>query len=399
MLYGNLDLEWKVVQRSLIVSEQYFTWNIAVIALTLSSFTLMRIIRRTKIHVAHKILVIWLLTMLAPFISTLLDLTLDPETFSLFPWLNPALSLLYGPLLFAYVQQLVKPPRQFQIVHVIHLLPFIGFYLLFIFSEPISPIFPNPSAEAAAFTTNAESNLTQVLFRYFGECNLIISVGYSLATLYLLRQHRQKISSYFSQRDVNVSLLWIHSIPALFCLLVLLNVANEWIHIPLFSPEYAHLSSYLLFIAVLCFFGVEQEPLFYEVEYDKSEAETKNVVMDSNDGVTFEPSTLMEIETLMVNEKPYLDSDFTVYQLANHLGMPRRRLSYLLNKGFNKNFFQFVNQYRVDEVKSRLRNTEYARFTLLDIALESGFKSKSSFNSIFKQYTGETPSQYRKRRD
>jgi AraC-like DNA-binding protein len=58
------------------------------------------------------------------------------------------------------------------------------------------------------------------------------------------------------------------------------------------------------------------------------------------------------------------------------------------------NFYNLVNEYRIKEVKDRLKSDKYKRLTILAIAYDSGFNSKSSFNTIFKEKTGQTPSEY-----
>ena len=86
----------------------------------------------------------------------------------------------------------------------------------------------------------------------------------------------------------------------------------------------------------------------------------------------------------------------TLSVLAEALRMSPNHLSQVLNERLNRNFFDFINERRVEEVKKRLAMSEYEHYTLLAIAEDCGFKSKSSFNSIFKRFTEMTPSQYKK---
>ena len=70
-------------------------------------------------------------------------------------------------------------------------------------------------------------------------------------------------------------------------------------------------------------------------------------------------------------------------------------LSRILNQHFGKNFFEFINGYRVEEAKRLLRDPDQQTASMLDILAAAGFTSKSTFNSIFKKHLGQTPSQYR----
>ncbi|MCL2911314.1 helix-turn-helix domain-containing protein [Shewanella aquimarina] len=95
----------------------------------------------------------------------------------------------------------------------------------------------------------------------------------------------------------------------------------------------------------------------------------------------------------MAEHRPYLDNQLTLTRLAEAVGLTPHHLSEVLNQQESKNFYQFVNQYRIHYFCEKLRADSSAK--LLDLALESGFSSKSTFNAVFKQFTGKTPSQYR----
>jgi AraC-like DNA-binding protein len=99
----------------------------------------------------------------------------------------------------------------------------------------------------------------------------------------------------------------------------------------------------------------------------------------------------------MIEQKPWHDPELTLTLLASQINIGRNQLSEIINSGTGGNFYDFVNKYRVDEVKQLMVNPKYKDFTILAIAYEAGFPSKSTFNSIFKKFTGLTPSGYRNR--
>jgi AraC-like DNA-binding protein len=103
-----------------------------------------------------------------------------------------------------------------------------------------------------------------------------------------------------------------------------------------------------------------------------------------------------KLTSLMSEKKPYLENDLTLSQLAERLAIPTHHLSQLLNERLGVSFFDYVNRLRVEEVKRLLRDPEKDSRSILDLAFEAGFSSKSSFNSIFKRSTGYSPSTYRK---
>lgn len=106
-------------------------------------------------------------------------------------------------------------------------------------------------------------------------------------------------------------------------------------------------------------------------------------------------ATLFEtISNRVESGELYLDGDLSLSRLASLTGVNKHHLSEVLNKHAGKNFYEFINDYRIAFVRERL--TVEPERTILDIAFEAGFTSKSTFNAVFKQFTGQTPSQYRR---
>lgn len=106
----------------------------------------------------------------------------------------------------------------------------------------------------------------------------------------------------------------------------------------------------------------------------------------------FKPSLLNFMET----QKPYLDPELNLPKLASLLNVSTHFLSRVINKGLNENFFLFINRYRVEESKKLLIDSNKQHYNILQIAFDSGFSSKSTFNSVFKKTTGFSPSEFQK---
>ena len=99
----------------------------------------------------------------------------------------------------------------------------------------------------------------------------------------------------------------------------------------------------------------------------------------------------------MEEEKLYTNSSLTLNDLSTRLSISTHHISETINSKLHQNFFDFVNQYRVNRVIQDMTDHKKSHLTLLGIAMDAGFNSKSSFNTIFKNYTGATPSEYRKK--
>lgn len=106
---------------------------------------------------------------------------------------------------------------------------------------------------------------------------------------------------------------------------------------------------------------------------------------------------MLRLLRLMEEEKPYLDPDMSVIKMAKKMEVSKEHISQVVNRHFYMNFNQFLNKYRIEEAKKRLRDPAENRFVVLKIAYDVGFNSKSTFNTAFKKLTGMSPSRYREK--
>ncbi|MGL1959373.1 MAG: helix-turn-helix domain-containing protein [Colwellia sp.] len=145
----------------------------------------------------------------------------------------------------------------------------------------------------------------------------------------------------------------------------------------------------LLLIIGLIFFSAGHSPLFKGID-NKLDKEKSKV------DESFDPDEIKAIELYMKQSKPYLNHLLTLDNLANQVSLTPRYLSSLINRHFEKNFFEFINYYRVEESKALLISEENKKTTMLDVMDRAGFNSKATFNTFFKKLMGITPTQYRK---
>jgi AraC-like DNA-binding protein len=97
----------------------------------------------------------------------------------------------------------------------------------------------------------------------------------------------------------------------------------------------------------------------------------------------------------MKEQKPFTDGELSLQKLAESLSIPPHHLSQIINERLGQTFSDFINSYRVEEAKQRLLDPRFKHLSLLGIAVDVGFNSKSSFNAVFKKHTNMTPSEFR----
>lgn len=98
---------------------------------------------------------------------------------------------------------------------------------------------------------------------------------------------------------------------------------------------------------------------------------------------------------LMVKDRLFLEPELTIQTLGEKLDVSPYYISQVLNQKLKNNFYDFVNAYRVEEAKKLLLNPSHENFTILTVAFDSGFNSKTTFNTVFKKFTDQTPSEYK----
>lgn len=153
-----------------------------------------------------------------------------------------------------------------------------------------------------------------------------------------------------------------------------LNYNTLWIVIP-------------LFIYLVGFFSLSQPEIFR-----LQERKNTHVKQRLNDQMIHALSK--RLTYFMEEEQLFLQNDLTLKTLANQLGSSSNDISWLLNNVIHSSFYQYVNKYRIAHFLSQLRENNHEKMTLLAIALDSGFNSKTTFNKAFKSELGLTPSAY-----
>lgn len=301
--------------------------------------------------------------------------------------------LLFGPLLYMYTENILLKKQEFKKSYYLHFLPAVLFALLIIDLYFLDKDELNEFFQIRAIDANWRLQLAQLL-------QVLVPLIYIVFALRLIGKQQKKNLNIFSELE-KIDLNWLKILLWSFGIIWFIISVNVLIYE--FSQArmliWAHYTFTILFVFFIFFIGyqgIKKSNIFldvYDAEAHKVEKpiiQKKEIAIDEND------EQVKELLEYMKTEKPYLKSNLTISDLANELSTQPHILSSLLNNKLSKNFFDFVNQYRIEEFKIRIEDPASKRFTLLALAFECGFNSKSSFNRIFKNYEGITPSEYLK---
>ncbi len=247
------------------------------------------------------------------------------------------------------------------------------------------------------FNASADTEVLQLIIPIMMIGQGLFYASLSFRRIYI---HQKKIQRFTSNVE-GINLNWLKYI-ALTILLACIIVAFYNIFFEATSLNLYMNVAFLITVYLVAYYSLKQKEVF---PFDKKQREDISVIEETPPAEAEKNKLLSDEEreaimqqllTLMERKQPYLDGELNLIKLAELMQLTPHHLSYVINTGFEENFFQFVNKYRVEKAKELLTREQYAHLTILAIAFESGFNSKTAFNTTFKKFTGQTPSEYKK---
>ena len=300
------------------------------------------------------------------------DIGLESVAFVLIPFLTISV-LLIAPMLWIYVQNVVD--KKVNIRN--HLLLPIGVGIISIILMILAV-----TIKSSPINGYFKQALTYLITAALTVGFLVQNGIYIIKSIKLYQLHLKRVEQEFSYTE-DVDLKWFKWLIYGYLIFVIGLIISNLFH-DLWSDIFYTLIM-LFYVVFAGYNGMKQE----SVKNVKEEVVGKTEKVESSD---FFKELKISLIKLMEQEKLYLDQSLTIHTLAKELSTNSKYLSQLINSEFDKSFVVFVNEYRVNEAKELLLNQENHNLTIEAIGNQAGFKSKSSFNSAFKKFTGQTPS-------
>ncbi len=339
---------------------------------------------------ANQILAAWLLIICFEMIIVLLNLTLV-ELYSV-----KILPYTYGPLLLLYAKFLTEEKPQWNPRYLWHFVPFFIFLIA-------SLIFINERVMHGTDGFLVKDRF--IPFRIVYAATFFISISaYSVATFVVIHRHQKQMKKLLSYSSEKITLRWLLGLSITFytgyVIMFIFGGIDIMVGFMPFDPYELSFISLTFLTFLFGVFGFHQPGIFEEIVRPQDHMKVLEIEPNNKkyqrSGLKQEDvaDLVNKIRKYLVIKKPYLDRALTIYDLSDQLKISRHILSEVINEHMGMNFYSLVNEYRVNEVKERLKSNEFKHLTILAIAYDSGFNSKSSFNTIFKEKTGQTPSEY-----
>lgn len=351
------------------------------------------LVSQKRNHIAYRIL--GLLTLVLGLLAIAFGMQLDGISHD-YPHLLATFSrllFLIFPLVFLTVKYLITKHEGFERLDYMHFIPFIIVVLIYI------DFYPQSAADKIAILRDVRYyNIISIIEQ---EVLVIQGIGYSIVSLLILRRYKNEVIHYTSNTHKN-----LHRVIRIGLNILLIGwiIGSVTVNLQFFGMELGFnlfIFVYLLIVVDIYWisfnaikspelFKLEYEELFPASSVDIQESDNLSTSADEDENSRIN-NRLME---LIDSEKPYLEPDLTLPELASRLDVSRNKLSRVINQIHKKNFFVFINTLRIEEVKSMINDPSNRNLKIISMAYDAGFNSKTSFNRVFKMITNMTPSQY-----
>lgn len=313
--------------------------------------------------------------------------------------ITPPLAILHGPILWFYIKSITTVHFKFKPIYLLHLLPFVFLTINLMFSIYLKPnaikidvvkyeIFKNWLNYKIGVLL-----ITTILFFY---------LGWSLT---MIIQYSNKAPQLFSNID-EYQIQWIKvlfiSAFVFYSIFVTINFLDLVFRFISFRDfQFISFAFGSLFVLFLGFYGHQQNNVFTS-NYTVSKS-TVNLISNYSDFDHIQDMKIKDFIERLLNfmntEKPFLNPNLNVEQLANQLSVSPIYLSEILNNKMSINFLDFINSYRIDEFKRIITLPQNQNIKIAALANDVGFNSKATFNRVFKKKMHITPSAYKQKVD
>lgn len=367
---------------------------ISYIGFSQALFALVLILTKRPLKIAHVILGVLLLVFALMFG---LDILRNYHIIPSHRWtVSLSIRMLFAPLFYLYSKYITKDFSKFNPLDYLHALPSISLLLVFL----ILRLQPDNNSIAIELFYEKYSWLKIV----YGWLFFALILYYVISAVIIVIRFKKQIKDNYSFSSYKISLDWLLVMIFLFVILILLIIISSvmYEHGTMDSNVYVFRHVLELFhVYVLSIWGFHQKQLISgfvsETNYDYKVPELA-IGKYVKSGLKSEDAKNY-IQTLikyMDESEIWKDPELSITKLATQTSISKHQLSEVLNEYLGKSFYVFVNEYRIEYAKKLFLKKESSNWSILAIAYECGFNSKTAFNIFFKKHTQLTPSEFKK---
>jgi AraC-like DNA-binding protein len=307
-------------------------------------------------------------------------------------WTEP-LVFLFGPLTYLYLRELEQPvSRKEKLIHYIPFFLRCGWAIPFI----IRYIFGRVEVLRNYFFSYREM-VDAVSIGFIVLSNLSL-LAYGAVMILFLRRDKSQLNQYATKEEWNKH-YWLKKVVWFYAGFAVASVSYwllAWMQVLRLEYDYLISVAMSAFIYMVGYLGFTQPVIFHGYSFTGNGKTTAAKYARSSLKEDEAKQYLQKLLEIMELEKPYLDSELKIQQLAQRIGLSTHHLSQVINELLDQSYADCINTWRINEAKRLLLSPSYENEKILSIAFDSGFHNKATFNAAFKKYTGMSPSEYKR---
>lgn len=342
--------------------------------------------QKTNRGLSNKLLAAFLIAK-ALCVTNFLAFRLYDYSFEFFPhgfYFGMSFTILWGPLLYLYIKSFTQIDFKLSRIDIIHFIPFLAHFSWLLISYHLN------GAEQKRIIMEAGGLINRSQWAIFYNVLYAYTLIYLTASVPPIKNYHNALRNNHSNIDAK-NLNWLTIVLVGFSAKIFFDIWAQMGSYETFGdiPTYLSRLTLFVFLNILVFKSLKQPSL---LNGDLINDEEKKNSLSKTSQTTY----LKTIQDYVEINKPYLNPDLTLSDLAKLVNIPPRSVSSVLNDCLNQNFYDFINSYRIKESEKLLTENSPKFKTVLEVLYEVGFNSKSSFNSAFKKFNGVTPTQFKR---
>ncbi|MDW3650000.1 MAG: AraC family transcriptional regulator [Bacteroidia bacterium] len=327
---------------------------------------------------ANRFLSLTIFSMCLTFTPFMLDISIW-NAYQWLAWLPFSLSYWIGPAFYFYIKTLAESSFSFQKKDLWHFSPIILNYLHSIYHTIVNGANPWPWFHHISEILESAAILSVIIYLIF--------------SFRLLKSYQRQLLNNVSYTD-RIDLRWVNLfifVIAGSCVLVIVFLSLSMISGGKYSlqewndPRAFALLAYAVILYWLSINGFKQAQTLRIIDLEETTEQ-------NNKG---QSEVITKLNAAIEAHKLYRNPSLSLSDLSKIVDISERLISNAINQELGKNFFQLINEYRVEEMKERLKDPNNDHLKILSLAFDAGFNSKASFNRVFKSYTGQTPKEFK----
>lgn len=351
------------------------------------------LLRFRKNMVPNRVLVVFIVLLALDLVFAYVNNTSTSVQYPILYDINASFPFLFTPLMYIYICLMTGKITRFRPRYLAHAIPFLLHvtFMYFVFyrlpGSEKSEIISHTQASGMVIDRSMFLLAPDEPFLFGGIAPCVFAIAYISGNAKRILEYRKELRNYYS--DIKNKVFGV-------LVFFLITTIVIWMLATVILLSGAKNQIYPMILYTIAIYIVTYKMVTIPEVFSGNVVMNALLTQNKGDEPPTPVSVFEKFNGYLRSSKAYLNPEVTIGDICSEIGVPVYLLSKTLNSNFKKNFYQCVNEFRVEEAKRLLLDERHSENSILSIGMDSGFNSKSTFNDVFKKIAGLTPSEYRK---